>query len=70
MKPDAQLADIPAAGRVSGISVVRALLPQKRASLEFRQSPERFLATVRLAPEVFATFDSAAINRPDGKQMP
>jgi PAS domain S-box-containing protein len=70
VKPDAQLADIPAAGRVSGISVVRALLPQKRASLEFRQSPERFLATVRLAPEVFATSDRAAINRPDRKQMP
>lgn len=54
VKPDAQRADIPAAGRVSGISVVRALLPQKRASLEFRQSPGHFLAIVRLAPEVFA----------------
>jgi PAS domain S-box-containing protein len=70
VKPNAQLADIPAAGRVSGISVVRALLPQKRASLEFRQSPERFLATVRLAPEVFATSDSAATPRPEGKRMP
>jgi two-component sensor histidine kinase len=70
VKPDAQRVDIPAPGRVSGIAVVRALLPPKRACLEFRQSPERFLATVRLAPEVFATSGSAAINRPDGKQMP
>lgn len=70
VKPDTQRADIPAAGRVSGISVVRALLPQKRASLEFRQSPGHFLATMRLAPEVFATSDGAATGGPDGKQMP
>jgi two-component sensor histidine kinase/PAS domain-containing protein len=40
--------------RGSGLSLVRALLPHK-ARLEFRQSRSHILATLRLAPDIFAS---------------
>jgi two-component sensor histidine kinase/PAS domain-containing protein len=44
-----------------GISLVRALLPHDRATLEFDASPERVSAVVRLAPEVFGNDFVAAV---------
>jgi two-component sensor histidine kinase len=45
-----------------GLSLVRALLPHKKASLRFNSSRTRVFAIVRLAPDVFA----AGGSRPEG----
>lgn len=48
-----QVPDMNAEGRVSGIALVRALLPSKKSSLEFKCSNNRFAASVCLPPEIF-----------------
>lgn len=53
VKKNFQLSNINTEGRMSGIALVRALLPSKKASLKFKHSNNRFAASVCLPPEIF-----------------